>query len=254
MSVELHHRLNGPDGAPVVMLSNALGSTMEMWAPQVPALATRFRVLRYDHRGHGMSPVPPGPYEIADFGRDALELLDRLEIERAHFCGLSLGGMTGMWLAANAPERVDRLVLLCTTAHFDDQGVWRQRIAAVREGGTEAVADAGMERWFSEAFREREPRTVARFRAMVAAQPAEGYAETCGALERMDLRPQLPTIQAPTLVIAGDDDPSTPVEPHARLLAERIPGARLEVVAARHMANVEQAEAVTALILEHLEQ
>jgi 3-oxoadipate enol-lactonase len=253
MSIGLNHRINGPFDAPVVVLSNSLGASLEMWAPQVAALTGLFRVLRYDQRGHGGSPVPPGPYDIADFGRDVLDMLDRLELERVHFCGLSLGGMTGMWLAANAPERIDRLALLCTTAYFGPSDVWAERIAAVREGGTEAVADAGMERWFTPEFREREPRTVARIRAMVAAQPAEGYVETCGALERLDLRDALPSVTAPTLVIGGDDDPSTPVDPHANLLAERIPGARLEVVHARHLANVEQAETVTDLILEHLE-
>jgi 3-oxoadipate enol-lactonase len=255
MNVEVHHLVNGPSDAPVVVLSNSLGASMEMWAPQLPALSSRFRVLRYDQRGHGASPVPPGPYDIADLGRDLLHLLDRLGVERAHFCGLSLGGMTGMWLAANAPERVERLALLCTSAHFGTPDVWIERAATVREHGTEAVADAAVERWFTPEFRAREPRTVARFRAMVAAQPDEGYAECCGVLERMDLRPELAKIRAPTLVIAGAQDPSTPPDPHAKLLAERIASARLELLdPAAHLANVELAEAVTQLILDHLDK
>ena len=148
----------------------------------MPALSVRFRVLRYDQRGHGDSPVPPGPYDISDMGRDVLDLLDQNEIERAHFCGLSMGGSTGMWLAANAPERIDRLVLLCTSAYFGNPEMWIERAATVREQGTEAVADAGIGRWFTDAFREREPAIASRFRAMIASQPDDGYAELCGVL------------------------------------------------------------------------
>jgi 3-oxoadipate enol-lactonase len=254
MSAGLNHRINGPEGAPVVVLSNSLGASMEMWAPQVPALSVPFRVLRYDQRGHGGSPTPPGPYDIPDLGGDVLDLLDQHGVERAHFCGLSLGGMTGIWLAANAPERIGRLVLLCTSAYFGLPGVYAERATAVRAEGTESVAEAGVERWFTEGFRAREPGTVERFRAMIAAQDDEGYAECCGALDRLDLRDALPRITAQALVIAGAQDPATPPEPHARLLAERIPGARLEVLdPAAHLANVERADAVTALILEHLD-
>jgi 3-oxoadipate enol-lactonase len=254
MSVELNHRINGPYDAPVVVLSNSLGSSMEMWAPQIPALSVRFRVMRYDQRGHGESPVPPGPYGFQELGQDVLDLLDRNDIERAHFVGLSMGGMTGMWLGANAPERIDRMVLLCTTPYFGTPETWIDRAATVRAEGTEAVADAGVERWFTDGFRESQPAVVARMRAMIASQPDEGYAECCGALERLDLRDQLGRIQAPTLVIAGAQDPSTPPDPHAKLIAERIPGARLEVLdPGAHLLNVERAPDVTDLILDHLE-
>jgi 3-oxoadipate enol-lactonase len=253
MTVELNHRINGPYDAPVVVLSNSLGASMEMWAPQVPALSVRFRLLRYDQRGHGDSPVPAGPYDISDMGRDVLELLDQNEIERAHFCGLSMGGSTGMWLAANAPERIDRLVLLCTSAHFGNPEMWIERAATVREQGTEAVADGGIGRWFTDAFRAREPAIAARFRAMIASQPDDGYAELCGVLQRLDVRDELARIAAPTLVIAGAQDPSTPPDPHAQLIAGRIPGARLEVLdPGAHLINVERAEEVTDLILNHL--
>jgi 3-oxoadipate enol-lactonase len=255
MSVDLNHRINGPYDAPVVVLSNSIGSSMEMWAPQVPALSVRFRVLRYDTRGHGDSPVPPGPYELDDLGQDVLDVLDRNEIERAHFCGLSLGGMTGMWLAANAPERIDRLLLLCTTAYFGTPETWVERARLVREQGTEAIADASIERWFTEGFREQQPAVAARFRAMIASQPGEGYAGCCGALERLDLREDLTRIAAPTLVIAAAQDPSTPPDPHAEQLAERIPNARLEVLdPGAHLINVERPAEVTDLILDHLEQ
>jgi len=254
MSVELNHRINGPHDARVVVLSNSLGSSLEMWAPQVPALSERFRVLRYDQRGHGESPVPPGPYDIPDLGQDVLDLLDRNEIERAHFVGLSMGGMTGMWLAANAPERIDRLVLLCTTSYFGTPESWIERAATVREHGTESVAGTGVERWFTEGFRQSRPEVVERMRAMIAAQPDEGYALCCGALERLDVRDQLARIQAPTLVIAGAQDPSTPPDPHAHFLTDNIAGAQLTVLdPGAHLINVERATEVTDLILDHLE-
>jgi len=254
MSVELNHRINGPYDAPVVVFSNSLGASLDMWAPQVPALSIPFRMLRYDQRGHGDSPVPPGPWDLADLGQDVIDLLDQNEIDRAHFCGLSMGGATGMWLAANAPERIDRLVLLCTSARFGNPQMWTERAAQVRENGTESVADGGVERWFTPEFRKREPRVAERFRAMIAAQPDEGYAQCCGVLERLDLRDDLAKISAPTLIIAGAQDPSTPPEPDGKLLAERIPGARFEVLdPAQHLANVERAPEVTDLILEHLD-
>ncbi len=254
MSLELNHRINGPFDAPVVVLSNSLGASMEMWASQVPALSIGFRVLRYDTRGHGASPVPPGPYELEDLGRDVIDLLDQNEIERAHFCGLSLGGATGMWLAANAPERIDRLVLLCTSARFGTPEMWEERIAQVREHGTESVAEAGLGRWLTDDFRASQPGVAARFRAMIESQPDDGYAELCGVLARLDLRDDLSRISAPTLVIAGAQDPSTPPDPDAKLIAESIRGARLEVLdPAAHLANVERAQEVTDLILDHLE-
>jgi 3-oxoadipate enol-lactonase len=249
---DVHHRLDGRAGAPVLLLSNSLGSTLDMWAPQVEALAQRFRVLRYDHRGHGRSPVPPGPWRLADLGHDVLALLDRLSIERASFCGLSLGGAVGVWLAAHAPARVDRLALLCTAARFAPASAWAERARAVRDHGTGAVADAVVTRWFTPGFAAREPRLVARMRAMIASTPARGYAACCEVLEHLDLRDDLAAVGAPTLVVAGGEDPATPPA-RVRHLAERIAGARLVVVpGAAHLANVEQAATVTALLLDHL--
>ena len=254
MTVELNHRINGPYDAPVVVFSNSLGASMEMWTPQIPALSNRFRVLRYDQRGHGDSPVPAAPWDLSDMGHDLLNLLDRNGIERVHFVGLSMGGAAGMWLALHAPERIDRLVLLCTSARFGSAELWSERAAAVREHGTESAADAGIERWFTAAFREREPAVVARYRAMIAAQPDEGYARCCGVLERTDLREEVSAIAAPTLVVAGAQDPSTPPDPDGKLLAERIPGARFEILdPAAHLASVERAETVTDQILDHLD-
>jgi 3-oxoadipate enol-lactonase len=250
--VEVHYTVDGPEGAPTIVLSNSLGSTPAMWDPQLPALAERLRVVRYDHRGHGRSPVPPGPYDLADLGADVLALLDRLSLERVHWCGLSLGGMVGMWMAINAPERIDRLVLCCTSARLGPPEMWADRAATVRAQGVDAVADAGIERWLSPGFIEREPEVAARIRAMLAATPAEGYAACCGVIERMDQIPQLGGIRAPTLVIAAEDDPATPPE-HGERIAAAIPGARLEIVqGARHLATIEQPAAMTELIVGHL--
>src|ERR687893_2482739 len=140
-TVEVHYLLEGSEDAPVLVLSNSLGTTLEMWDTQAPTLSERFRLLRYDHRGHGGSPAPPGPYEIGDLGRDVVHLLDRLGIGRASFCGLSVGGMTGMWLAAEAPERVERLVLLCTSALLGPKSVWDERIATATERSMAALVD-----------------------------------------------------------------------------------------------------------------
>jgi 3-oxoadipate enol-lactonase len=250
--VDVAATVDGPDGAPAVVLSNSLGSTPAMWDAQLPLLAERLRVVRYDHRGHGGSPLPPGPYELDDLGSDVLALLDRLGLERVHWCGLSLGGMVGMWMAINAPERIDRLVLCCTSAKLGPPEMWADRAATVRAHGVDAVADAGIQRWLTPGFIEREPEVTAAVRAMLVATPAEGYAACCGVIERMDLLPHLGAVSAPTLVIAADDDPSTPPE-HGERIAAAIPGARLEIVQdARHLATIEQPEAMTALIAGHL--
>jgi 3-oxoadipate enol-lactonase len=250
----LHHTFTGPHDAPVLVLASSLGTRAAMWEPQIEALSDTWRVLAYDHRGHGASPVPPAPWEIADIARDALELLDAHGIERASFCGLSLGAMAGMWLAAHAPARIDRLVLCCTTAYFPDKDLWRERAEAAREAGMEGIADTVVERWLTPAYAGTHPAVRRRLRDMLVATPADGYVAACGAIERMDLRDDLASISVPTRVIAGLDDPATPLE-HLQRIAAAIPGARLEVVpAAAHLANVEQASAVTRLIRDHIEE
>ena len=250
--VDVPFRLDGPADAPPLLLSNSLGTTSEMWDPQIPALTERFRVIRYETRGHGVAPVPNGPYSIDDLGGDAVALLDRLGIERAHVVGLSLGGMTAMWLGANAPERVGRLVLMCTSAMLAEEHDWPARAKLVREQGPGAIADATIERWFTPGFVERNPDTVARLRATLSDTPPEGYAGCCDAIAAMDLLDAIGAIGAPTLVIAGREDPATP-PPHAERIAERIPGARVELVDAAHLANTERADDVTRLTLSHLE-
>ncbi len=247
----LHHELAGPEGAPVLLLAHSLGTSLEMWEPQLPALSRRFRVLLYDQRGHGRSGVPTGPYTADELGRDALELLDRLGLERVSFCGLSLGGMIGMWLAAHAPDRLDRLVLCCTSARFGPEG-WDERAAAVRNGGVATIADAVLERWFTRRFHEERPAELERYRQMLASTPAEGYAGCCEAIRDWDVRDRLSSVSAPTLVVAGADDAATPPE-QAQLIAGAIPDARVAVLpGAAHLANVEQPEAFDRAVLDHL--
>ena len=237
----------------MLVLSNSLGTTHEMWDRQLPALVERFRVLRYDSRGHGRSPVPPGPYEMADLGGDVIELLDRLEVERASFCGISLGGMVGLWLAINAPERIERLALCSTSARLLDPEEWAERAATVREQGVVALADATIERWFSQDFREAEPELVDGVHRMLVETPAEGYAGCCEAIGGHDERERLSEITAPTLVVAAEDDPAAPPE-HGRLIAEGIEGARLEMLReGRHLCNIELPEQFNRSLVEHLE-
>lgn len=245
----LHHVLEGPPDAPVLVLSGSLGTTLEMWDPQMDALSAQLRVLRYDRRGHGRSPVPPGPYTIADLGADVLELLDSLGLERVSFCGLSLGGAEGMWLAASAPERLERLVLACTMPRFPPRETWEERVRTVRAEGTGAIADAAMERWFSPAFRSQQPETVARFRTMLAETPAEGYAACCEALAELDLRSRLPSISAPTLVVTGELDPVVTPEAGEELAALLADARHVVVPGAAHLANVEQPEAFIGALL-----
>jgi 3-oxoadipate enol-lactonase len=250
-AIDVSYDSSGPDDGAALVLSNSLGSTWAMWDAQVPRLAERLRVVRYDHRGHGASPVPPGPYSLDELGADALALLNRLGLARVHWCGLSLGGMVGIWLAVNAPERIDRLVLCCTSASLGPPQMWADRAATVRAEGVEAIADAGIGRWLTEGFIARETEKTAAVRAMLVATPDEGYAGCCAAIEHMDLIPELGAIRAPTLVIAGRQDPATPPE-HGERIAAGIPGARLELVDAAHLATVEQPEAMTDLIAGHL--
>jgi 3-oxoadipate enol-lactonase len=250
---ELHHVVSGRTGSPPVVLGGSLGTTLAMWDPQIPALADRWTVIAYDHRGHGGSPVPDGPYTIEQLGGDVLALLDRLEVPRASYCGLSLGGMVGLWLAINAPERIDRLVLVCTSAHLPPAAGWRERAATVRSAGSaEAVADAVLARWFTAPYAAEHPGVVAQYRRMIAASPAEGYASCCEAIGQLDLRVGLPGITAPTLVIAGEQDPATPPV-HARMIVAAVPDSRLEVLdPAAHLSSVQRAPDVSRLIVEHL--
>jgi 3-oxoadipate enol-lactonase len=251
-AVRLHHTVDGPADAPALVLSGSLGSTLQMWRPNLAALAERFRVVRIDHRGHGGSPVPDGPYAMADLAGDALALLDELGLDRVAWCGLSLGGMVGMHLASEHPQRVRSLVLCCTTSYFPDKTVWKERIAAVRESGTAPIAGSVVSRWFTPGWAEQHPDVVAEAADMVAGTPDAGYLACCQAIEEWDHRDRLPAIAAPTLVVGGSADPSTPVDPHALTIADAVPDSRLEVLDAAHLATIERAPEATALIVEHL--
>lgn len=250
--VKLHAVRDSRRNAPTVVLGGSLGSDLSMWEPMLPELTGALDVVRYDLRGHGASPVPPPPYDIADLGRDLLALLERLDLSDVHLVGTSLGGMAAMWAAAHRPERIAGLVLCCTSALLGPPQMWADRAARAREEGTRALAGTVVSRWFTPEFAEREPEVADRMRAMVSATSDAGYAACCGAIERMDLRPLLHRIQVPTLVIAGAEDPATPLG-HAESLVRAIPGARLAIVRdAAHQAPVEQPGAVAELILSHV--
>jgi 3-oxoadipate enol-lactonase len=252
--VRLDHRLHGRGGAPALVLANSLGTGQHLWSRQLPELTGRFRVLTYDHPGHGTSGLPEEPCTVEGFAHGLLDLLDALALERVSFCGTSLGGMVGIALALEAPERVDRLVLSCTSAYLGPPEAWAERARLVRSDGMGAVADTVVVRWFTPELQRHEPETVARYRAMLVATPPEGYARCCDALASWDARERLSAISVSTLVIAGAEDRATPVE-HAELLASRIAGARLVVLeGAAHLANVERAEEFTNAVLDHLGQ
>lgn len=225
---------------PVLVLPSSLGTTTELWDPNVGYWSDTFRLARYDQRGRT---------SIEELGRDLLELMDELGADRVSVCGLSLGGATAMWVAANAPERIDRLVLACTSARFGDPEPWLERAALVRDQGLEPIADSIVARWFTPGAPQE---LVAHFRRLLVATPRGTYAACCEALARWDFRDRLVAIQAPTLVIAGAEDPATPPK-HAELLAAGIPDAKLVVLRdAAHLANVEQAETFSKVVMEHL--
>ena len=247
----IHVEVEGPDHAPVLMLSNSLGTTLHMWEPQVAALTEHFRLVRYDRRGHGKSGAPTGPYNMEMLGRDVLAVLDALKIEKINWCGLSMGGMVGMWLGANAPDRVERLVLSNTSCYFADKTAWNDRLKFVHEKGVAALAGPNMERWFTKGFRERSPETIARMIEMFAATPLEGYVGCGEAVRDMDHRALLPKIKAPTLVIIGRHDPATTPEA-GEFIRSQIPGAAQVVLDAAHISNVEQPEAYTNGVLDFL--
>ena len=247
----IHVQVEGPEGAPVLMLSNSLGTTLQMWDAQVEPLAKHFRLVRYDRRGHGKSGVPKGPYTMERLGRDVLAVIDKLGIKTINWCGLSMGGMVGQWLGANAPQRIERLILSNTSCYFADKTAWNDRIKFVREKGLAALAGPNMERWFTKGFRERSPETIARMVEMFVATPLEGYIGCGEAVRDMDHRELLPKIKAPTLVIIGKHDPATTPEA-GEYIRSHIPGATHVVLDAAHISNIEQSAAYTSAVLDFL--
>jgi 3-oxoadipate enol-lactonase/4-carboxymuconolactone decarboxylase len=242
-----HYRLTGADGKPVLMLSHSLGQDHGMWDAQADALTPYFRVLRYDIRGHGASSVLPGDYRIEDLGRDALALADALGIERFAFCGLSLGGMVGLWLAANARDRLSAVVLANTSALPGSERMEARR-QAVLAGGMTAVADEVMGRFFSARRLSDNSPTVAASRRVLLATDAVGYAGCCAAIRDLNLTPVLNRLALPTLVISGDLDVSLPWSGHGDVLAREIPGARSAHLPAAHLSNLEAPRAFTAAL------
>lgn len=237
--LRLRYELEGREEAPVLALSNSLGTDLGMWNPQMPALLERFRVLRYDTRGHGESEVASGEYTVAQLGADVIALMDGLNIARAHFCGLSMGGMTGMWLGVHHGARFGKLALCNTSAKIGTADAWNSRIATVQKEGMAAVVPAVLDRWFTPDFQQRAPGQVEVVKAMLLRTSPQGYAANCAAVRDMDQRADIGAIQNPTLVIAGTHDGSTPPQ-DGRAVAEAIPGARYVELDAAHLSNWER--------------
>lgn len=240
--MRLNYKLSGPEDAPVLMFSNSLGTSFGMWDPQVSAFSANWRILQYDTRGHGASEVTEAPYTVDLLASDAVALLDHLEIARVHFCGLSLGGLTGQALALQWPERLVSLTLTNTAAHIPPVSLWNERIAAVRARGLEPIVDGVLARWFTAGFAKRAPDAWSRMRTMFCANDPRGYVACCMAVRDSDFRQDLARVRVPTLVIFGEDDQATPPA-FAEFLAGAIPGARLiGIEKAAHISNVEQPE------------
>ena len=237
-SVAIHYEVRGAPEAPALLLLHSLGVGLGMWDPQMPDFLRHHRIIRYDVRGHGRSGVAP-ECSIEILAQDAMAVLDAAQIVQAHWCGLSLGGMTAMWAASHRPERVRRLVLCNTSAHLPPAALWRSRMELVRRGGMRAVAPAVIERWFTAGFRSSQPEKVARIEGMLEATSPEGYAAACGAIAEMNQLSDLRRIAAPTLVIGGAEDPATPLA-HSRALCDAIEDSRLVVLPAAHLSNVER--------------
>lgn len=250
-NLRVHYELTGDANSPVLLFSNSLGTNLSMWNSQLPAAEKHFRVLRYDSRGHGLTTVTPGPYTIELLARDALHLLDNLKIQRAHFCGLSKGGMIGMWLGVNAPDRLHKLILCNTAAKIGTPESWNARIRSVRENGMPSIAPSIIERWFTPEFRRSSPETVAHTQKMIESSPPDGYIASCEAIRDMDQRKSISQITVPTLVISGTRDPVIPL-PESHFLSEQIPGAHSVDLEAAHLSNIEASEQFTTSIIRFL--
>ena len=250
----LHHSVDGPADAPVLVLGPSLGTDLGLFDAQVAAFADRWRVVRYDLRGHGRSPAPEGPYSMADLADDVLEVLDHLGVERFHYAGVSLGGAIGQWLAIDSADRVLSLAVCASAARFPDPASWTARAAVARADGTEAMVASRTGTWFTAEFAEQRPAEAERLLTMLRETSSEGYAGCCEAISAFDVRHELAQVTAPTLVIAGSVDPATPVAT-VREIADGIPGARfVEVPGAAHLVNVERPDEVNSALTEHLAQ
>lgn len=249
----IFYRLEGNDGLPVIVLSHSIGTDHAMWAPQVPDLTEYFQVLRFDTRGHGASDSPSGEYSVEHLGRDALALVDALKISTFAFCGLSMGGAVGQWLALHAPERVTKLILANTAPRFGTPEHWNNRIQAVRQGGMAAILEMALGRFFSQEFRARSSPEVASIRSVLLGTSPEGYTGCCTALRDFDSTSGLGRITIPTLVIVGDKDISTPLAGNGDILIQKINGAKLVHLPVAHLSNLEAPRSFTAALLAFLQ-
>jgi len=248
----LNVEISGREGAPVLMLGNSLGTDMHMWDDQAAEFAKHFRLIRTDRRGHGKSGVSPGPYSFDRFGRDILAILDALKIKKINWCGLSMGGMDGQWLGANASDRVEKLVLANTNFYYADKAPWADRIKFLRANSLQSFAGTNMERWFTAGFRERAPKTIERMTKMFTGTNMDGYIACIEAIRDMDFRASNPGITTPTLVIVGKQDPATPPA-YGEEIARQIKGAKVVALDASHISNVEQPKAFTEAVLKFLQ-
>ncbi|MCW1247695.1 3-oxoadipate enol-lactonase [Pseudomonas sp. SAICEU22] len=251
---DLNYRFDGSQDAPVLLLSNSLGTDLHMWDEQVPAFSEHFRVLRFDTRGHGQSLVTEGPYSIEQLGRDVLAMLDQLSIDKVHFCGLSMGGLIGQWLGIHAGERLRKLVVCNTAAKIGDPSMWNPRIETVLRDGKDAMValrDASIARWFTPDFAEAQPATAKKITDMLAATSPQGYAANCAAVRDADFREQLTSIRVPLLVIAGTEDAVTPPS-GGHFIQARVSGAEYAEFYAAHLSNVQAGAAFSARVLDFL--
>ncbi len=245
-------RIDGADAAPALLLSNSLSTNLSMWDGQVAEWAKRYRVIRYDSRGAGASVAPDRPYSIAELGGDALAIIDALSVQRAHFCGLSKGGMVGMWLATHAGDRLNKVVLANTAARMAPPNLWNARIQTAKSGGMEALVDGTLQRWFSPAWLAGKPASLDDVRKMILATPAHGYAGCCAAIRDMDQREAIRQISNPVLVISGAQDPATPPAA-AKLIHENIRGSKLVSLDAAHLSNLEKPAEFTKAVVDFLQ-
>lgn len=241
---QIHYSLEGPPARPALILSNSLGADFSMWDPQMPEFSKSFRVLRFDTRGHGKSSVTSSPYSIEQLAKDVLALADAMRFESFHFCGLSMGGQIGMWLAAHAPKRLNKVVLSSTAAKIGTPEMWNTRIATVLREGMKDVASTAIERWFTVLFRAKNPSTVRKIHRILEDTSPEGYAACCSGLRDFDFREKLVNLRTPTLIISGTHDPAT-TPADGQFLANHIAGARYVELNGAHLCNIEDADAFT---------
>ncbi|MEQ9641038.1 MAG: 3-oxoadipate enol-lactonase [Alphaproteobacteria bacterium] len=254
--IAINYDLSGPADAPVVAMSHSLASSLVMWDPQLAVLSTKYRVLRMDTRGHGLTDAPANEYTLAQLGNDAVALLDRLDIAKVHWVGLSMGGMIGQEMALNHADRLMSLAICNSSSQIPAAGrdTWTDRIKAVRESGMAAVADATVERWFTDEYRAKKPPQLEQVRMEILRTPVDGFAGCCAAIRELDFTDRLGAVKTPTLIIAGEFDPGTPLAA-SQVMNEKIPGSELVVLPVRHFSNVEAPDeftrALTAFLAKH---